>query len=131
MIVVMNHHADLRNVVVRLLQRALGFDAASFASGAEGLAAMRRQKPRLLILNGSLSDMDGIELLRRVRADESLADLPVVFMSGNNEKQPEAERLGITAYLLKPFAAEELIRFVEQTLGVAGTKSDTRKIARK
>ncbi len=118
----MHNDTDLRRLLVRLLKRS-GFDAASFGGGDEGLAAMRRQKPRLLLLNGSLADMDGLELLRRLRADEGLAGLPVGFMSGNMEKQPEAERLGVADYLLKPIGPDDLIRFVEQTLAAFGTNS--------
>jgi CheY-like chemotaxis protein len=118
MIVVVHCNADSRKCLVRLLQIS-GFDAAAFANGIEALAAMRRQKPRLLLLNGSLSDMDGLELLREVRADEVLADLPVGFMSGNYERQPEAERLGIAGYLLKPTATKDFLDFVQQALCVS------------
>jgi len=111
----MHYDTDFGKCLVRLLQLS-GFDAAAMASGVEGMAAMRRQKPRLLILNGTLSDMDGIELLRMVRADEALADLPVCFMSCNDEKKPDAERLGIAEYFLKPIYADVFIRFVERAM---------------
>ncbi len=84
---------------------------------------MHRQRPRLLILNGTLSDMDGIDLLRLVRADEALADLPVCFMSSNEEKKPDAEHLGIAEYFLKPVFPDVLIPFVDRTLRTAAMNS--------
>jgi DNA-binding response OmpR family regulator len=122
MILVMHSDTDVRNCLVRFLQRS-GFDAAGLAAGAAAMAAMRRQRPRLLILNGTLCDMGGIELLRKVRADEALADLPVGFMSGNEDKKPAAERLGIAEYLLMPVFPAVLIPFIERMLAAAAMNS--------
>lgn len=114
MILVLHYHEDFRKVCVKLLTR-MGFDAAAFASGEEALVAMRRHRPRLVILNGTLDDMSGLELLEWLRKDDAFADLPVYFISSNADCQPQAERLGIVAFGLKPLPFEELMRVVQNT----------------
>ncbi len=114
MTVVLHQHADSRKVFVKVLSH-FGFDAAAFSSGEEALTAMKRQRPRLVILNGTLDDMSGLELLERLREDGALADVPVYFISSNTDCQFQAERLGILAYGVKPILAEDLLRVVRST----------------
>jgi CheY-like chemotaxis protein len=105
MVLVLYHHPEARRVLVKLLDR-MGFDAAGFGSGKEVLPLMRRQKPRLVFLNGTLEDMCGLEFLQMIRADEALADTPVYFMSSTSDKRELAERLGVIGYGLKPLSVE-------------------------
>jgi DNA-binding response OmpR family regulator len=125
MIVVMHHHMEFRKALVRFLQVS-GFDTVGFPDGGEGMRVIRRQRPQLLILNGTLSDMDGIEMLQQLRADEALSDLSVYFLSCDFDKKPEAQRLGISEYFLKPLDLQEFLRCVQGTcrsLDDAGIKT--------
>jgi CheY-like chemotaxis protein len=115
MILVMYHHPEARRVLVRLLER-FGFDAVGFGSGKEALPLMRRQKPRLVFLNGTLEDMCGLDFLHMIRADEVLADTPVYFMSATTDKREEAERLGVIGYGIKPLAVETILKAVADAL---------------
>jgi len=62
------------------------------------------QKPDLVLLDIKLPRLDGLELLRRMRATPALADIPVMMLSASNleEDRRAATRLGISAYLVKP-----------------------------
>lgn len=89
-----------------LLQAILGdqFDLVEFDNGTDALAGFARSRPDLVLLDISLPDMDGTEILRRVRADAALSDLPVIAltahaMTGDREKFLAA---GFNDYITKP-----------------------------
>ncbi|HEX4111158.1 MAG TPA: response regulator [Stellaceae bacterium] len=77
-------------------------------SGATALAAIGREKPDLMILDLGLPDMDGVEVIRRVRAQ---SDLPIVILSVRDDERGKVEALDLGAddYITKPFGMEELI----------------------
>ena len=105
------------------------FDLAEYGDGPEGLAGMRRQPPDLLLLDISLPGMDGLEVLREIRADPGLQELPVVAltahaMSGDRERLLGA---GFDAYFAKPILDENaLLAEIRRQLGTrAPTSSET------
>jgi two-component system cell cycle response regulator DivK len=72
---------------------------------------MKQEKPDLVLLDVSLPELDGTEVLKRIRADEQLHDLPVVAltahaMAGDRQK---FLRLGFNDYLTKPIVDENLL----------------------
>jgi CheY-like chemotaxis protein len=93
-----------------LLQAILGdqFDLVEFDNGTDALAGFARSRPDLVLLDISLPDMDGTEILRRVRADAALSDMPVIAltahaMTGDREKFLAA---GFNDYITKPIVDE-------------------------
>ncbi len=112
MILVAYAHDNAGKATVQVLKHA-GFEAALVTSGAAALDLLRRHKPRLLLLNGTLDDVDGLEL-PAVRADAELADLPVCLMSSDSRREEEARPFGIAGFLCKPFFAEELFDVVRR-----------------
>jgi two-component system, cell cycle response regulator DivK len=107
----------------RLLARAIledRYEIAEYASGADALDALRRSPPELVLLDISLPLMDGTEVLRRIRADVVLRDLPVIAltahaMAGDREKYLD---LGFDAYVAKPIVDESiLLGEIERLLG--------------
>jgi CheY-like chemotaxis protein len=93
-----------------LLQAILGgdFDLVEFDNGTDALAGFAKARPDLVLLDISLPDMDGTEILRRVRADDGLRDLPVIAltahaMTGDREKFLAA---GFNDYITKPIVDE-------------------------
>ncbi len=114
-LLVLEESAMLREQTCRLLGEA-GYVVEAAASGAEGLAALRRTCFDLLLCDIHLSDMNGIEAFRQMRlADPGLAG---VVMTGYSNLQlaMDAVRAGFTGFLVKPFAAEELISAIAATL---------------
>ena len=88
-------------------------------SGREGLEAMKENHPDLLLLDIALEDMDGLEVLRSMRKDEELTDIPVIVLSNMREKDKgsEARQLGAVDYLLKAqFLPREVVAHIEQWL---------------
>ncbi|HLO95133.1 MAG TPA: ATP-binding protein [Burkholderiaceae bacterium] len=81
------------------------------ADGRSGLAALRSKRPDLLMLDMQLPDMDGLDVLRQLRQEPGLADLPVLIVSANAlaEQQAAALALGVQAYLTKPLELQALL----------------------
>lgn len=95
----------------RLLAQAILEDhyvVSEYESGPEALAAFKNTKPDLVLLDISLPDMDGIEVLRHIRSDPELAALPVIAltahaMAGDRQKYIKA---GFNDYVSKPIVDE-------------------------
>lgn len=107
----------------RLLVQALLEDQYTITEYEDGLLALeglRRSRPDLVLLDISLPGMDGVEVLRQMRADETLRDLPAIAltahaMAGDRERFLDA---GFNGYVTKPIVDEEiLLGLVEEHLG--------------
>jgi two-component system copper resistance phosphate regulon response regulator CusR len=93
-----------------------GYEVNCVATGAEALARMRDSEVDLLVLDLGLSDMDGLDVLRRLRADGNR--LPVIVLTARGEVEDRVEGLAVGAddYLTKPFAFDELLERVRARL---------------
>lgn len=95
------------------------FATATARTGAEALAAVQAVRPALMVLDLSMPEMDGDEVLRRLRASAAFADLPVVILSSERARADQCLALGADAVLHKPVKAEELVRTVDEVLARA------------
>jgi len=105
----------------RLLELILGSQAYGVTvatNGDEGLALMRARRFDLLVLDLMLPGMDGFEILRQIRADPQLADVPVVVSSARAQatSRHQAAELGAAAYLTKPYRKADLLEIVESLI---------------
>ena len=104
-----------------LLQAILGdrFDLNEYENGADALSAFEAKRPDLVLLDISLPDMDGTEILKRIRANASIRDLPVIAltahaMTGDRERFLAA---GFDDYITKPIVDEtQLFSSIERLL---------------
>ena len=78
------------------------------AEALEYLLGKDRQKPKLVLLDLKMPKVDGIEVLRRLKADPATRSLPVVVMTSSNEERDvvESYRLGVNSYIVKPVEFE-------------------------
>ncbi|MFN8379480.1 MAG: response regulator [Anaerolineae bacterium] len=101
---------DDDRTTVRLLQTLLemdGFRVFAVQRGTEVSGAIAEHQPDLLLMDYRLIDLDGIEVIRRLRAEPATAKLPVVMASGM-DVEVEAKEAGATAFLVKPFEPDAL-----------------------
>ena len=93
-----------------------GFHVATAADGLEALAAVKREAPRLVLLDVWMAEVDGIEVLRRMR--DAALDTPVIVLSGhgNVEMAVKATKLGAVDFIEKPFSIDGLLSSVRRAL---------------
>ncbi|WP_158622159.1 ATP-binding protein [Corallococcus praedator] len=115
-------NADMRDYVRRLLERR--YRVTAVPNGAEALRSARESRPDLILSDVMMPVMDGIELVRQLRADEALRTLPVILLSARAGEEATASglELGADDYLTKPFAARELLARVQAQLTMAAMR---------
>ena len=102
------HSLDL----LMLYLDGLDMDIVGTTTGEEGLAVIRELLPRAVILDLRLPGMDGWELLRTIRGDPGLADVPVIVVSVVDDR-PRGLALGAAVYLVKPVTRDEILTALE------------------
>jgi signal transduction histidine kinase len=124
-------NADLRNYIARLLTER-GYRVESVADGEQALAAARARKPNLLITDVMMPRLDGFGLLRAVRDDPTLRDLPVIMLSARAGEEAKVEGLdaGADDYLTKPFSARELLARVATNITLARMRREAAEALR-
>src|SRR3954468_4162894 len=107
-VLVVDDGAAIREALERAL-RLEGFAIRTAAGGREALDEIARNQPALILLDVTMPDLDGVEVIKRLRAQGS--DLPICVLSARNEVDDRVRGLqaGADDYLVKPFALEELI----------------------
>ena len=101
------------------MPESTGFQARGFEDGTEFWEALQgAELPELVVLDVMLPGIDGIELLRRMRADSRLAELPVVMATARGAEYDKIHGLDLGAdyYLTKPFGVMELVSCVKAVL---------------
>jgi len=83
--------------------RQQGFDVVSAVNGEEGLAAIHREMPGIVLLDLLMPKLPGVEVLRAIRANSETKDIPVIVLSNSSrpEDRDEVADLGVIAYLVK------------------------------
>lgn len=110
-VLVVEDDDDLRELITDVL-RERGHTVHCVRAGSEGLACLRETGFELILLDLTLPDMTGLEFLALRQRIPSLADIPVVVMSGAVEARAVGERRRFPV-LRKPFGISELVRCVE------------------
>lgn len=109
-ILIVDDFSAMREIIRDLLHE-LGFDNTSEADdGQTALPMLKTGKFDFLVTDWSMPDMDGLTLLKTVRADEQLGDLPVLMVTAEAKREQivDAADAGVNAYIVKPFTAETL-----------------------
>src|SRR6516225_8919240 len=104
--------------LVRYNFRKEGFELESFSRGKDGFEHLRRNQPDLVLIDILLPDLDGFEICKRLRADDRLRSVPVIFLTAKGEEIDRVLGLEIGAddYVVKPFSPRELVARVKAVL---------------
>lgn len=89
------------------------------AGGIEVMSVLRKMRPDLILMDVMMPEVDGVEVTRRLKAVARFADIPVIMITGNSEKNVVAValKMGAADFIVKPFIREILIAKVAQALG--------------
>jgi len=124
-ILLIDDDSGLRTLVITMLTR-IGLQAWSAETGIEGLEILKSEDFNLLILDLMLPDMDGFQVLEKLRANTRWDDLPVLILSAraDTEAITRALALGADGYLTKPYLTNSLTDRVKTMLTQGRKKPD-------
>ena len=113
LVLVVDDSITVRRVTQRLLQRE-GYRVALAADGLQALERLQQERPTVVLSDIEMPRMDGFDLVRNIRGDARLSDLPVIMITSRiAEKHREhARELGVDHYLGKPYSEDELLGLV-------------------
>ena len=106
--------------LVKLILGRKGYDLTGAIGGREGLDAVRRIKPDLVLLDLMMPDMDGWEVYQQMKADKELNAIPVIVVTAKAQSIDKVLGLHIAKvddYVTKPFGPQELLTSIERVLG--------------
>ncbi|MGE3724522.1 MAG: diguanylate cyclase [Candidatus Sericytochromatia bacterium] len=109
---------NLRLLIAILQER--GYQIRPANNGARALSTAKKQKPDLILLDINMPEMDGYEVCRQLKADPETADIPVLFISANDELHDRIHgfAVGGVDYISKPFQEAEVLARIESQLTI-------------
>jgi PAS domain S-box-containing protein len=121
-------NSDMRDYVRRLLSDHYRVDAVG--DGEAALEAARRRRPDLILTDVMMPRLDGFGLLRAIRADPDLRDVPIILLSARAGEEASVEGLesGADDYLIKPFNARELLARVRANLELSALRREALRV---
>jgi two-component system alkaline phosphatase synthesis response regulator PhoP len=111
---------DEPNILISLeyLMKREGFEVLLARDGEEALTLLRRERPRLVLLDVMMPKKTGFEVCQALRADDTLRDTLVLMLTAKGRDTDIAKGLGLgaDAYMTKPFSTKELVQKVRSML---------------
>ena len=109
--------STIREIEVYTLEQT-GFEARGFADGISMLEALKTEIPELIILDIMMPEMDGLEVLSKIRSDSAYKDIPVIMATAKGTEMDKIGGLnsGADDYLVKPFGVMEMVARVKAVL---------------
>ena len=117
-IMVVDDNPDIVTIVRTILE-GKGYKVLSAYSGAELLSSLEQQKPDLIVLDIMMPQMDGLEVLTRLKGAPDTSSIPVVLLTAKVQYEDVlgGYKLGADYYITKPFTSTQLINGINLLLG--------------
>ena len=118
-ILIIEDELSMQRALKNKLEQA-GFSVVTADDGESGIAKIREAKPDLVLLDLIMPKLDGISVLREIKSDESLKNVPVVILTNlsTGDKVAEAMQLGTFDFLVKAnYSLDDVLRKVQDRLG--------------
>lgn len=125
MIYCVEDDASIREIEIYTL-KSTGFAAKGFESAADFFAALRNEKPDLILLDIMLPDEDGTQVLKKLKKDPVTRDIPVIMASAKGTEYDKVQGLdtGADDYLAKPFGMMEMVSRIRAVLRRVNSSSE-------
>jgi DNA-binding response OmpR family regulator len=109
-VTIVDDDRDTRELLAVALESE-GFEVSAAANGLRLIASLQLNRPDVILLDVNMSWIDGFELCRAVKKNESFRDIPVIFVSGRSSSEDLARgrEVGASAYFVKPLDLDALI----------------------
>lgn len=116
-ILIAEDERDILDLIIFTLEFG-GYDVVPTSNGEDALEMVHKEKPDLILLDVRMPRMSGYEVCKRIKAENSICNIPVVFLSAKGQ---EAEvltgyEMGAIDYILKPFAPDHLLERLDHIL---------------
>ncbi len=110
----------MRKMIVFALSRIRQLRVVEADDGVDALRRIAGTKFDIIITDINMPILDGLKLVKRLRADEAYKDVPIIIITteGAEEDRQRALALGANAYITKPIQAPQVIQLVRETLGL-------------
>jgi two-component system chemotaxis response regulator CheY len=117
-ILTVDDSASMRQMVVFTLKGA-GYNVVEAADGVQALAIAKKQSFDLVITDVNMPNMDGISLIRELRALPAFKFTPLLMLTTESspEKKQQGKAAGATGWIVKPFNPDQLVKTVQKVLG--------------
>ncbi len=104
--------------IVHVMLKEKGFNVRCANSGQQLFACLEELKPDLIILDIMMPQMDGLEVLRRLRENSDTASIPVIFLTAKvrNEDILRGYKMGVGYYITKPFTLTQVLQGINSIL---------------
>jgi len=109
-VLVVDDFSTMRRIVKNLLKQ-IGFESIDEAEdGAQALTKLKACDYGLIVSDWNMPNMDGLSMLKKIREDDELKDIPILMVTVESEKEKviTARQAGVNNYIVKPFTGEVL-----------------------
>ncbi|MBN2298008.1 MAG: chemotaxis response regulator CheY [Deltaproteobacteria bacterium] len=115
-ILVVDDFSTMRRIVKNILRQLNFNNIVEADDGSTGLDILQKEKIDMVVSDWNMPKMTGLELLKAVRADDALKDIPFLMVTAEAQQENiiEAVKSGVSNYIVKPFTAETLGQKIEQ-----------------
>lgn len=116
-ILTVDDSTSVRQMVSFTLKGA-GYDVIEAVDGKDGLDKIAGEKVNMIITDLNMPNMDGIEMIRNVRAMQEYKFVPIILLTteSQEEKKKEGKAAGATGWIVKPFKPEQLLSVIKKVL---------------
>lgn len=123
-IVIIDDDSTIRNIAETILKDS--YKVTALASGAEGIKYLKDHRTELILLDVKMPEMDGFDVLREIKKDTVLAEIPVIFLTGDESQESEIRgfQSGAWDFVRKPFVAEVLRQRVKHSVELSRLQKD-------
>ncbi len=117
-IMTVDDSTSVRQMVSFTLREA-GYEVVEAVDGKDALAKLNGSSVHMVLTDLNMPNMDGIQLIRSLRATTSCKFIPIVMLTTESqvEKKQEGKAAGATGWIVKPFKPEQLLAVVKKVLG--------------
>ena len=117
-IMIVDDSASMRQMIKFTLSNA-GYDVVEAVDGVDALSKLNAHPVNLIIADINMPNMDGIELIRNVRAHEGHKFTPIIVLTTESQKslKEEGKAAGATGWIVKPFSQSQLLLVMKRVLG--------------
>lgn len=126
-ILLVDDHAEMRELLQELLGQYWAVEA--YADGMTALESATRNPPSLVLADVIMPGMDGLELLRRLRANPDTSEIPIILISGKTDEDARVDGIeaGADDYIVKPFPPRELLARIRTHLKLSHLRREAER----